>query len=171
MISRKAQITTAATVSLVAAAAGITAVSMSRPHYQKIETDGGGMAIEPYTLPPRVELPAAELSVIGSIRDAEAACARWRAGTAMTDVSEENAARAIAVCNALIPPVDRVAVSIPGSGIAVSLDERSVAVGAGLGVFGLLALRGLAAMFRGPDRRAPQRAPDPIPHFRYDDAQ
>ena len=114
----------------------------------------------PSPFSPRPQAPIA--TPLKELLDSLAAkCADWRKSD--EDLTAENAARALAVCNELAP--ERVlSARVPGLETSVMLDVPSAAIGAGFGVLVVLALRGLVAMFRGSPRPvpAPARIVEPI---------
>jgi hypothetical protein len=101
---------------------------------------------------PLFEPPPALIERMPTIQDALDAvrkrCTEWRDGARPEWITPAEVSRAFQACDALLPG-ERMSVSVPGSGIAVTLDVRSAAIGAGFGALVLLALRGLVAMVTG----------------------
>ena len=97
-------------------------------------------------VPPRPRPPIA-----GAVDDATKACTEWKSGDATLNLAQQDAANAVAMCDAL---TGQRTVVRAGS-TAVSLDVPSVAIGFALALFLWGVLVGLGSMFRSAFRRAP----------------
>jgi hypothetical protein len=100
-------------------------------------------------------IPLYRPAIVGAIDDATRACEAWKSGDATLSLAQQDAANAVAMCDALTGQ----RTTVKAGSAAVSLDVPSVAIGFMLALFLWGVLVGLGSMFRSAFRRTPQPSP------------
>ena len=136
-------------------AAGVIGWSTFTPHQQPSSSrPAPSAAFAPPPFAPPV-VPPYRPAIVGAVDEATKACEAWKSGDATLSLAQQDAANAVAMCDALAGQ----RTTIKAGSAVVSLDVPSVAIGFVLALFLWGVLVGLGSMFRSAFRRTPQSTP------------